>query len=112
MLDSQPSKRALRPSQVAAKFGVSVPTVWRYARTDPTFPRGAKLSERCTVFDDVRAGFLVERQAGEGGRVMAAPTLRTQLRELLDSSAGDWAALVVLLVGMTALLSWLAGALE
>jgi predicted DNA-binding transcriptional regulator AlpA len=44
------TKRALRPAQVVEKLGVSVPTVWRYARENPTFPRPSKLSPRVTVF--------------------------------------------------------------
>lgn len=46
------SKRKLRPAQLAAKLGVSVPTVWRYARNNPAFPRPIKLSERVTFFDE------------------------------------------------------------
>ena len=45
-------KRALRPAQVAEKFGVSVPTIWRYCRSKPDFPKARKLSERVTVFDE------------------------------------------------------------
>jgi predicted DNA-binding transcriptional regulator AlpA len=52
MSEIQHSKRALRPAQVALKLGVSVPTVWRYTRTNPRFPRPTKLSERVTVFDE------------------------------------------------------------
>lgn len=52
MSESQRAKRALRPAQAAEKLGVSVPTIWRYCRTNPTFPRPRKLSERVTVFDE------------------------------------------------------------
>lgn len=52
MSEFLPSKRALRPAQVALKIGVSVPTVWRYCRNNPAFPRPSKLSERVTVFDE------------------------------------------------------------
>jgi predicted DNA-binding transcriptional regulator AlpA len=52
MSDSQRAKRALRPAQVAEKLGVSVPTIWRYCRNNPKFPRPSKLSERVTVFDE------------------------------------------------------------
>ena len=45
-------KRALRPAQVAEKLGVSVPTIWRYCRSKPDFPKARKLSERVTVFDE------------------------------------------------------------
>ena len=47
-----PSKRGLRPAQVAQKCGVSVPTVWRWARNNPLFPRPSKPSERVTLFDE------------------------------------------------------------
>jgi prophage regulatory protein len=47
-----PSKKALRPAKVAEKLGVSVPTIWRYCRNNPKFPRPSKLSERVTVFDE------------------------------------------------------------
>jgi prophage regulatory protein len=54
-------KRGLRPSQAARKFGVSVPTIWRYHRDNPSFPRAKKLSERVTVFDeDELDAFLAE----------------------------------------------------
>lgn len=46
------AKRALRPAQVADKLGISVPTVWRYCRNNPSFPKPRKLSERVTVFDE------------------------------------------------------------
>ena len=46
------TKRALRPAQAAAKLGVSLPTLWRYARNNPHFPKPRKLSERVTVFDE------------------------------------------------------------
>jgi prophage regulatory protein len=46
------TKRALRPAQAAAKLGVSTPTLWRYARTNPHFPRPRKLSARVTIFDE------------------------------------------------------------
>lgn len=45
-------KRGLRPAQVAAKCGVSIPTVWRWARNNPLFPRPSKPSERVTLFDE------------------------------------------------------------
>ncbi len=34
--------------QVAERLTVSAPTVWRYNRVDPTFPKPLKLSPGCT----------------------------------------------------------------
>lgn len=44
-------KQQLRPGAAAARLGVSVPTLWRYCRVNPAFPRPRKLSARVTVFD-------------------------------------------------------------
>jgi prophage regulatory protein len=49
---SEPTKRALRPNQAAAKIGISVPTLYRLVRSNPQFPRPSKLSERVTTFDE------------------------------------------------------------
>lgn len=51
-MSDQPTKRFMRPAQAAEKLGVSLPTLWRYARNNPSFPRPSKLSERVTVFDE------------------------------------------------------------
>jgi len=48
----QRTKRQVRPSEGAVKLGVSLPTFWRLTKSDPAFPKAAKLSARCTVFDD------------------------------------------------------------
>ena len=45
-------KQALRPAQAAAKLGVSLPTLWRWARERKDFPKPRKLGERVTVFDE------------------------------------------------------------
>lgn len=34
--------------QLSERFGVTRPTVWRWHRTDPTFPRAVSLSPGCT----------------------------------------------------------------
>jgi prophage regulatory protein len=47
-----PTKRSVRPANAAAKLGVSLPTLWRWARNVPDFPKPIKLSERVTVFDE------------------------------------------------------------
>jgi prophage regulatory protein len=51
-MSDERTRRALRPAQAAEKLGVSLPTLWRYARSNPSFPRPSKLSERVTVFDE------------------------------------------------------------
>lgn len=43
--------RALRPAQAAERLGISLPTLWRYIRNNPNFPRPSKLSDRVTVLD-------------------------------------------------------------
>jgi prophage regulatory protein len=52
MAEQSSTKRSLRPAQAAEKLGVSLPTLWRYVRNDPRFPRPAKLSQRVTTFDE------------------------------------------------------------
>lgn len=53
MLESPvPLKRSLRPAQAAQKLGISLPTLNRWARTKPNFPKKRKLSERVSVYDD------------------------------------------------------------
>lgn len=47
------TNRSLRPSTAAEKLGISVPTLWRWARINPKFPRPRKLSARVTVFSEV-----------------------------------------------------------
>ena len=34
--------------QLAARFGVSRPTIWRWAKIDPDFPKPVTLSPGCT----------------------------------------------------------------
>jgi prophage regulatory protein len=52
MSEPRPIKRAVRPAQAAEKLGISLPTLWRWARTNPHFPKPRKLSERVTIFDE------------------------------------------------------------
>ena len=39
-----------RPKQGAELLGVSLPTFWRWAAEKQDFPKGRRLSRRCTVF--------------------------------------------------------------
>jgi predicted DNA-binding transcriptional regulator AlpA len=40
----------LTDKQVADRFGVNRVTVWRWRKTDPTFPRPVQLSPGCVRF--------------------------------------------------------------
>jgi prophage regulatory protein len=42
------TERYLSDKQIAHIYGVSRPTVWRWAANDPTFPSPIKLSPGCT----------------------------------------------------------------
>lgn len=55
----------LRAPDAAAVLGVSVPTVWRWARVDPTFPRKHLLSPRVAVWnaEELRAWAAARRVA-------------------------------------------------
>lgn len=52
--------------QVAARYSVTRPTVWRWLKTDPTFPRPISLSPGCTRWK------LAEIEAWESARAGAA----------------------------------------
>lgn len=41
------SEEYLTDKQVAARYGIGKTTVWRWRRTDATFPSPVTLSERC-----------------------------------------------------------------
>ncbi len=42
---------SIRPKKAAELLGVSLPTFWRWAAQQHDFPKGRRLSARCTVFD-------------------------------------------------------------
>jgi prophage regulatory protein len=52
--------------QVAARYSVTRPTVWRWLKTDPTFPKPISLSPGCTRWK------LAEIEAWESARAGAA----------------------------------------
>jgi prophage regulatory protein len=56
--------RYLTDKQIAAMFGVSRITVWRWASTDPTFPSPIKLSPGCTRW---KLSAIEAWEAGKGG---------------------------------------------
>lgn len=41
----------VRPKDGAAILGIGVSTFWRWHKEMPDFPKGRRLSTRCTVFD-------------------------------------------------------------
>ena len=43
--------RAIRLAEVVQLTGASRPTIWRWSKDDPTFPKPFKLSEAITCWD-------------------------------------------------------------
>ncbi len=61
--DQTTSRRTIRPAQGAAKLGVSLPSFWRYARTDPSFPKLFKLTPSVTVaYEDELDAWVASRR--------------------------------------------------
>lgn len=54
------NRQGLRPADAAKKMGLSVPTLYRLARTNPAFPKVRKLSPRVSIFfeDEIEAYML------------------------------------------------------
>nr|WP_299795539.1 AlpA family phage regulatory protein [Ramlibacter sp.] len=44
--------RSLRPRVAAATLGISISTLWTWNRERVDFPKGIRLSPRCTVFNE------------------------------------------------------------
>ena len=40
----------LKDTEIAEAIGINRATVWRYVKSDPTFPRPLKLAPKCTRF--------------------------------------------------------------
>ncbi len=51
MMQTKRYPPSVRPKQGAELLGVSLPTFWRWAAKTPGFPKGRRLSARCTIFD-------------------------------------------------------------
>ena len=51
MMQTKRYPPSVRPKQAAELLGVSLPTFWRWASEKHDFPKGRRLSARCTVFD-------------------------------------------------------------
>lgn len=51
--------------QVAARYNVTRPTVWRWLKTDPSFPKPISLSPGCTRWrlDEIEAWEVARRAA-------------------------------------------------
>jgi predicted DNA-binding transcriptional regulator AlpA len=50
-MNSKPlEKKYIRVAKLAPELSVSVPTVWRWTKEDPTFPKPIKLSARVTAW--------------------------------------------------------------
>lgn len=61
--------RAIRLDEVMHLTGASRPTIWRWAKNHPTFPKPFKLSESITCWDaaEIR-DWLIARKASRDGR--------------------------------------------
>ena len=59
------ARNFLTVEDVAARFGVSRSTVWRWQQTNPSFPRPVTLSPGCTRW---RLADLEAWEAAKGGR--------------------------------------------
>ena len=57
----------LRPTQAAAYIGLSLPTFWRLARQDETFPKPFRLGENSTAVmrDDLDAWLQARKEAAQ-----------------------------------------------
>ena len=75
MSHQQVNRRTIRPARIAEKLGVSLPTLWRYHRTDASFPRMFKLTAGATVCfeDEIDAWVQSRRTAALPARTLRAP---------------------------------------
>lgn len=57
----------LRPKQAAAYIGMSVPSFWRFAKEDPTFPDTFKIAANSTAVmrADLDAWLKAKREAAQ-----------------------------------------------
>ena len=46
--------RSVRPPAAAAILGIGISTLWKWNRERADFPKGIRLSPRCTVFNEDR----------------------------------------------------------
>lgn len=61
------SLRAIRLPQVMHVTGVSRPTIWRWVRTDPTFPKPFHLSPAVTAWDEAELAVWLEHKKQQRG---------------------------------------------
>ena len=61
------SKTYLTDAQVAARYGVHRTTPWRWARSDPTFPKPICLSPGCTRWEISDIEIWEARKASSAG---------------------------------------------
>lgn len=71
-------RRNERPTQLAARLGCGVSTIWSWAKNRDGFPQPIKLSERITVFDaDAVDDFLhlqaVQKRVIRKGQASSSP---------------------------------------
>lgn len=59
--------RAVRLPRVREIIGVSAPTVWRYVKNDPSFPKPFHLSPAVTCWDEDELFAWLESKKARGG---------------------------------------------
>lgn len=67
-MESAKTGRAMRPAKAAEHLGMAVSTFWQYAKTDPDFPKGIKLSHRITVFMEDEISAWLKSKADRRGK--------------------------------------------
>ena len=73
----------LRPTQLAKKLGVSMPTLWRRVQQDPAFPVPIKLSSAMTGFIESECEAYLELKVAES---RATPTKRATAKKAAAAS--------------------------
>ena len=56
--------KSLRPKHAAEFLGIGRATLWRWSKERADFPKGRRLSSRCTVFDQCELAAWRDAQTG------------------------------------------------
>lgn len=65
--------RVIRLCDVAKLIGVSRPTVWRWVKSDPSFPQPFRLSGSVTAWDEIEILMWLQAKKAQGGRSDVRP---------------------------------------
>lgn len=64
-VSDNPTDRHLRPNAAAVYLGIAISTFFKYAKYEPHFPKGIKLSARCTVYRQSELDAYLQRKASQ-----------------------------------------------